>query len=74
MFPFRVEEVAPVRDRGAPAGDGPRKDLSRRFRDFLPFIKGEGMDPAPRVYPGLMEDLTGIDITDACYTALIHKE
>ena len=74
IFPFFVEEIAPVRDRGAPAGDGPVEDFVCSFRDSLPFIRGEGMNPAPRVHAGVMEDLTGIDIADTRYAALIYKE
>jgi hypothetical protein len=74
MLSFLAEEIAPVRDRGAAASDGPREDLLRGFPDLDPCITGKTIDPSPRVQPSLVEDLTGIDIADACYAALIHEE
>ena len=32
------------------------------------------MNPAPRVHPGLMEDLASVDITDARYASLVHEK
>ena len=74
MFPFLAEEIAPVGDRGAPAGDGPFEYLLGGFADLHPFITGKTIAPSPGVQPSLVEDLTGIDITDACYAALIQEE
>jgi hypothetical protein len=74
MFPCLAEEIAPVRDRGASAGDGLGEDLSCGPPDRDPFVIGKIIDPSPRVYPSLVEDLAGIDIADACYAALIHEE
>ena len=74
MFPFLAKEIAPVRDRGAAAGNSPLEGLLRCISDPLPFFKGEAINPSPRVHAGVIQDFTGIDITDASYSALIHEK
>jgi hypothetical protein len=74
MFPFLAEEITPVRDRGAPVGDGPLKDLLRGCPELDPLITGKTIGFPPRIQAGLVQDLTGIDIPDAGNAALIHEE
>lgn len=52
MFPFRAEEITPVRDRGAPVGDGPVKDPLRGRPELSPFIMGKTLGLPPRIQPG----------------------
>src|SRR4030042_1868153 len=52
MFPFRAEEITPVRDRGAPVGNGPVKDPLRGRPELSPFIMGKTLGLSPRIQPG----------------------
>ena len=74
MRTFLAKEIAPVGDRGAPAGDGPGEYLLRGYAELGPLITGKPIGPLPRIQTGLVQDLTGIDIPDAGYAALIHEE
>ncbi len=54
MFPFLAEEITPVRDRGAPVGNGLMEDLLCGRPELDPVITGKALGLLPRIQPGLV--------------------
>jgi len=69
-----AKQIAPIRYSCTPAGNGFLKYLFRRSLNLPPLPQGYSAYWSPRTHGYFMENLTGINVSNAGNQSLIHQK